>query len=112
MSEASKPTLSPSTLVKDAIFNPSEPRHFMTITETTYKITAQLGDIILASSQATLEVKEVGRGIYDPVIYFPRSDIKMQYLTNNEKTTHCPLKGDTEYFDLTPSNPASNRSPT
>ena len=34
------------------------------------------------------------------VIYFPRADVAMDKLKKNTKTSHCPLKGDTEYFDL------------
>jgi uncharacterized protein (DUF427 family) len=45
-------------------------------------------------------VKEVGLDVYDPVVYFPREDVAMARLVKSAKSTHCPLKGDTEYFDL------------
>jgi uncharacterized protein (DUF427 family) len=88
------------TLVKNAIHNPAEPRHFMRITRPTHTISATAAGIEVASSARTLKVKEVGHDIYDPVIYFPRADVAMKYLARNDKTTHCPLKGDTEYFDI------------
>ena len=45
-------------------------------------------------------VKEVGLDLYDHVTYFPRADVDPDALVRIDKTTHCPLKGDTEYFDL------------
>ena len=87
------------TLVKDAIHNPAEPRHFMRIAPVACTVTAVIGEVQLARSTRTLKVKEVGRDIYDPVLYFPRADVAMAYLVRTDKTTHCPLKGDTEYFD-------------
>ena len=55
----------------------------------------------IARSTNAIKLKEVGFDIYDPVIYFPRADVEMERLTKNKKSTHCPLKGDTEYFDAT-----------
>ncbi len=59
-----------------------------------------LGDTVIADSVNAVVVKEVGRGVYDPVVYFPRADVEMDLLDRTDKSTHCPLKGDTEYFDL------------
>lgn len=88
------------TMVKDGIHNPADARHFMQIQETDDLITATLQDQQLARSNRALKVKEVGYDIYDPVIYFPREDVEMSVLMQNSKTTHCPLKGDTAYFDF------------
>lgn len=87
------------SLVKNAISNPNEPRHYMTITAMQTLFTAEVGGQSIAASHAVLKVKEVGFGICDPVIYFPRQDVDLNKLTKTEKTTHCPLKGNTEYFD-------------
>lgn len=88
------------TLVRNAIHNPSEPRHFMRIVPADGERIASVGGTTVARSQDALVVKEVGRDIYDPVVYFPRADVEMDLLTRIDKSTHCPLKGDTEYFDL------------
>lgn len=88
------------TMVKNAIHNPADARHFMRIAEPEHEITAVFAGVELARSQQALKVKEVGYDIYDAVIYFPRADVSMALLEKNSKTTHCPLKGDTEYFDL------------
>ncbi len=88
------------TLVENAIHNPSEPRHFMQIVPALGRQTVSVGDHVIADSTNAVVVKEVGRGVYDPVVYFPREDVEMDALVRVDKSTHCPLKGDTEYFDI------------
>ena len=86
-------------LVRDAIHNPAEPRHFMRLARPSYAISASIGDVEIARSTRAIKLKEVGRDIYDPAIYFPREDVDMSKLVSIEKSSHCPLKGDAEYFD-------------
>ena len=88
------------TLVENAHHNPNEPRHFMRIVAARGRQQARVGDVTVADSESALVVKEVGRDIYDAVLYFPRADVAMDVLEPIDKTTHCPLKGDTAYFDL------------
>ena len=88
------------TLVENAHHNPDEPRHFMRIVPAHGRQQATVGGATVADSEAALVLKEVGRDIYDAVVYFPRTDVAMDALARIDKTTHCPLKGDTEYFDL------------
>lgn len=88
------------TLVKNAIHNPAEPRHFMRVVPAGEERSASVGGTVVAQSADAVVVKEVGRDLYDHVIYFPRSGVNMDALTRIDKTTHCPLKGDTEYFDV------------
>lgn len=88
------------TLVEGAIHNPREPRHFMTIVAAPTRQVATLDGQVVADSADAVVVKEVGRAIYDPVVYFPRADVAMGSLRSIDTTTHCPLKGDTEYFDI------------
>ncbi|MEM9134912.1 MAG: DUF427 domain-containing protein [Actinomycetota bacterium] len=89
------------TLVRNAIHNPADPRHFMRVVPAEGERTASVGSTTIARSGGAVVVKEVGRDVYDHVVYFPRADVDMDALTAIDKTTHCPLKGDTEYFDLT-----------
>lgn len=93
------PTASDVTLVRNAIHNPADPRHFMRVTALERLVTARIGETELARSRAASQVREVGYDIYDPVVYFPRDDVDLTRLRQNERTTHCPLKGDTAYFD-------------
>lgn len=88
------------TLVEGAHHNPNEPRHFMRVVPAHGRWAATLRGTTVADSVEALVVKEVGRDIYDAVVYFPRADVAMDALDTIDKTTHCPLKGDTEYFDL------------
>jgi uncharacterized protein (DUF427 family) len=89
------------TLVKNAIHNPSDPRHFMRVVPAKQTSVARIASQAIATSDTAVVVKEVGMDIYDAVTYFPRADVNMDLLTALDKSTHCPLKGDTEYFDLT-----------
>jgi len=93
------PSVSDITLVRDAIHNPAEPRHFMRLAYPSHLVTASLDGVEIARSKRAIKLKEVGRDIYDPVIYFPRGDVDTSKLERIDKSTHCPLKGDTEYFD-------------
>ena len=55
------------------------------------------GGAILGESTNVLELIE---GNLAPVIYFPREDIAMALLDQSSKTTHCPYKGDANYFSI------------
>ena len=88
------------TLVKNAIHRPDEPRHFMQFAYPDTTFTASVGRIELARTTNALVLSEVGYSIYEPVVYFPCTDVHTEQLEKIEKTTFCPLKGDTEYFNL------------
>ncbi len=55
------------------------------------------GGAVLGESSAALELKEGGN---DPVIYFPKSDIAMEFLDVTEKSTTCPHKGDATHYSI------------
>ncbi|MCR9125249.1 MAG: DUF427 domain-containing protein [Rhodobacteraceae bacterium] len=55
------------------------------------------GGAVLGESANALELTE---GSYPPVIYFPRDDIAMAFLDRSDKTTHCPHKGDANYYSI------------
>jgi uncharacterized protein (DUF427 family) len=63
-------------------------------------VTAAIGDFNLAESDRALKLQEAGFDLYDPVYYFPREEVNMKLLKKSDHSTHCPLKGDTEYFDI------------
>lgn len=88
------------TLIPNAIHNPNEPRHFMRVVPAADDHTVSAGQAVIAESSEAVIVKEVGRDIYDQVVYFPRSGVNMDALEPIDKTTHCPLKGNTQYFDV------------
>ena len=88
------------TLVKDAIHNDSDARHYMTLDSISSPVSAKTNEVEIAWSHNVLKLKEVAHAIYDPTYYFPIEDIRMDLLYASEKTTHCPLKGDTQYYNL------------
>lgn len=101
MSEtAAKKPLESSFLVRGAIARPDEPRHFMVIEPVEGVITARVGAQVLAHSSRALRVREVGRRIYDPVVYFPPQDVEATALAPTSVTTACPLKGTAVAFDV------------
>lgn len=61
------------------------------------KWTIRSGGAVLGESIDALVLSE---GTYDPVIYFPRKDIAMAMLERTDKTTHCPHKGDANYYSI------------
>lgn len=88
-----------TTLVRDAIHNPAEPRHFMRIKPVERRIAIWLGEELLAETTGAVRLLEAGRDLYDPVLYLPAADVSPR-LRRNDDASHCPLKGDAVYFDL------------
>ncbi|WPP48566.1 DUF427 domain-containing protein [Catalinimonas niigatensis] len=88
------------TLIKNAIHDPDDARHFMRVKPIEKTVTATVNGKEIAKSHQVLKVQEAGFDLYDPVYYFPKADVQMDTLRSTDKTTHCPLKGDTEYFDI------------
>jgi len=89
------------TLIADAIRRPDEPAHFMVLKSLSHRASARVGGRTIADDPAPVRVQEAGRDLYDPVVYFERAAVDMTCLEPTDKTTHCPLKGSTEYFDVT-----------
>ncbi len=87
------------TLVRDAIHNPSDARHFMKVKPVDRFVRIKLGEQTLAESSDAVRVVEVGHDLYDPVVYLPQSALRANF-SQSDRTTHCPLKGDASYFDL------------
>lgn len=52
---------------------------------------------VIADSADALILKEAS---YPPVVYFPRADVSMEYLSRTRHATHCPYKGDAAYYTL------------
>ena len=71
--------------------------HAITIERHPEQVRASLHGVVIANSSRTLILQE---GPLPPVTYFPREDVKMSYLQRTEHTTHCPFKGDANYFSI------------
>lgn len=57
-----------------------------------------LAGTVLADSDRAVALHETG---YPVRHYLPRADVRMELLTRSETRTHCPFKGEAEYFSAT-----------
>ena len=74
------------------------PDHTITVEPAGGRVRVTRSGLLLADSENALVLREAN---YSPVTYIPRSDVSMEAMEPNPKTTHCPFKGDAEYFDIT-----------
>lgn len=51
----------------------------------------------VAESARALVLRERG---HDPVPYFPREDVRMDWLEPSDRRTRCPFKGEATYYSL------------
>ena len=87
------------TLAKTTIHNPGDPRHFMALKPIERLVIVLLGQAPLVETRRAVRLIEVGRDVYHPAVYVPIDDVHAS-LVENDRTSHCPLKGDAIYFDL------------
>jgi uncharacterized protein (DUF427 family) len=71
--------------------------HPITITANPKRIRVTAGGVVIADSTRALTLKEAS---YPAVQYVPRGDTNMALLARTERTTHCPYKGDANYFSI------------
>jgi uncharacterized protein (DUF427 family) len=74
------------------------PDHPITITANPKRIRVSAGGVVIADSTHALTLKE---SIYPAVQYIPREDANMALLQRTDCVTHCPYKGDANYFSVT-----------
>jgi uncharacterized protein (DUF427 family) len=61
------------------------------------RVRIRFGGEIVADSAHALLLEE---GRLPPVFYLPRGDVHMDRFTPSARRSHCPHKGDANYFDL------------
>lgn len=61
------------------------------------KWSVRAGGAVLGESENALELSE---GDYPEVIYFPREDIAMAFLDRTTHSSHCPHKGEANYYSI------------
>lgn len=52
---------------------------------------------IIADSRQVLVLSEPGHA---DVLYFPRADVRMEFLKPTDRSIHCPYKGDASYWNI------------
>lgn len=88
-----------SVAISGAVYNPSDPLHFMRLKPVHARIRIWKNSVLLAETTRALRLLEVGHDIYDPVLYIPRAHAMAAFGDSRTKS-HCPLKGDARYYDL------------
>ena len=73
------------------------PDHPITITANPRRVRVSAGGVVIAETTAALTLKEAS---YPAVNYLPRKDANMALLARSERVTHCPYKGDANYFNI------------
>ena len=73
------------------------PDHPITITANTRRVRVTAGDIVIAETAKALTLKEAK---YPAVQYVPREDTNMALLERTDRVTHCPYKGDANYYSV------------
>lgn len=85
--------------IEGAIRNPANPNHLMVVRPVRRTVKVHVGDTLVAQTQNALRVMEMGKSLYDPMLYIPASDV-VAALEPIAKSTHCPLKGDAGYVSF------------
>lgn len=73
------------------------PDHPITIAANPKRVRVSAGGVVIADTTQALILKEAS---YPAVQYVPREDTNMALLARTERTTHCPYKGDANYFSI------------
>lgn len=73
------------------------PDHPITISPTPKRVRVSADGVVIAETRRALTLKEAS---YPAVQYIPRADAKMDLLLRTDRVTHCPYKGDANYFSV------------
>jgi uncharacterized protein (DUF427 family) len=73
------------------------PDHPIALTPASKRWRASFHDHVVADTEDALIVEEAN---YPAVVYFPRDDVAMEYMSRTERVTHCPYKGEAAYYTL------------
>jgi uncharacterized protein (DUF427 family) len=73
------------------------PDHPITITPNPNLIRVSADGVVIAESRRALTLQEAK---YPAVQYIPREDAKLELLSRTDRVTHCPYKGDANYFSV------------
>jgi uncharacterized protein (DUF427 family) len=73
------------------------PDHPISIAANPKRIRVSADGVVIADTTHALTLKEAS---YPAVQYVPREDAKMALLKRTERVTHCPYKGDANYFSV------------
>lgn len=73
------------------------PDHPITISTNPRRVRVTASGVVIAETSDALTLKEAS---YPAVNYVPRKDANMEMLKRSDRVTHCPYKGDANYFSI------------
>jgi uncharacterized protein (DUF427 family) len=73
------------------------PDHPITIDTAPKRWRAFFAGHVIADTSDALILREANLG---PVVYFPRADVAMEYMSRTDRSSHCPYKGDAGYYTI------------
>jgi len=73
------------------------PDHPITLKPAAKRWRAKFAGHVIADSDHAIVLQEAD---YPPVVYFPRADVSMAYMSRTDRSTHCPYKGDASYYTV------------
>ncbi len=73
------------------------PDHPIAITANRKRVRVSTNGVVIADTTHALTLREAS---YPAVQYVPRDDANMALLARTERVTHCPYKGDANYFSI------------
>ena len=71
--------------------------HPITVEPTKGRVTARIGDTIVADSPSALTLQE---STYPAVQYIPLADVDQSLLSRTSTVTYCPYKGEARYYTV------------
>ncbi|WP_101674463.1 DUF427 domain-containing protein [Alloalcanivorax mobilis] len=81
--------------------------HRITLAPTPGRVIVTVASQVIADSQRALTLRE---GNLPPVQYLPRDDVDMSRLTRTTHTSHCPFKGDANYYSIATAEGEANNA--
>jgi uncharacterized protein (DUF427 family) len=73
------------------------PSHPITVARNANRVRVVFAGEVIADTTRALTLNEAG---YAPVHYIPRADVAMSRLKPTAHASHCPYKGDANYFSI------------
>jgi uncharacterized protein (DUF427 family) len=73
------------------------PDHRVELEANPNRVRVTIGGELLADSSRTVLVRETA---HDLVVYFPREDVRSEFIERTEHETFCPFKGEASYWTI------------
>jgi uncharacterized protein (DUF427 family) len=80
------------------------PDHPITVEPAAARVIVSVAGRVVADTRNALSLRE---STYPPVHYIPLTDVDVSLLQRTSHTTHCPYKGDCNYYSIPIGGPKS-----